>query len=260
MLQSLILDSGSLAFIRSDIDINECLKRHPNLIELEMPRGRCIELSLIAKCCPMLRKLTMWRWKNKYMAAISALDKLTTLKFLSGGDNIRELLQTSKSSQTLEEFVILDYLGDGRELVDAISRFANLKQLSFVFQPGCFDDGLVSQIHRLVKLRVLSFGGNYFSFSLTTEGLVNLVRHLPDLEQLSLRLTLLQLQLKESTYFRIGEICRARNQKLLIKNFHGTKTDAWVGGMKRKEPYAGQHEFIQFVTMEFDVCIQNIQI
>lgn len=66
-----------------------------------------------------------------------------------------------------------------------LNRFPNLKHLSM----KCLErvnDLLLSHFLRLDQLRVLSFGGRLISIE--SDALVDLVQHLPNLEQLSIHL------------------------------------------------------------------------
>lgn len=170
--------------------------------------------------------------------------------------SITELLKESQSFESLEELVLSDDQFDiAEDLFIAVLRYTNLKAFSFTSTDDINDD-LLNVLCHLTELRVLSVGG---FLDVTTDGLVNLIRHLPQLEQLSLHCDYYSeyVQLKESTYLRIYEIFHARNKKLVIFNFD-TSREA-LKEVRRKELFAeaSQREVVRFITLDntyFDGC------
>lgn len=135
-----------------------------------------------------------------------------------------------------------------------IPRFTNLKHLSIIFNEVdiIVDNQLIGNLHCLKRLRDLSIGGTK---SFTSNGLVDLVQNLPELEKLSLLIDHSNKYMKvmESTYLRICGIYRNRNKKLVIYN-SDTRThlfgweDEGVVKWEWDEPFAtlGQRENVRY--------------
>lgn len=227
---------------------------HPNLFELKLRHGKYGFGE-----CRSLRKLTMKDCDCGDYFRIAQLENLTSLK-LSEDDSLIEMLQTSKSSETLEEFEHFEFVDDPKKLIAALRRFTNLKRFSL--RSTDFDDNLLSEIPRLRKLRVLTIGG--LLIDLTSDGLIDMVQRLPDLEQLSLVHCNSDncIHLKEATYLRFCEIYRARNKKLVIANCFILWVDIEVDYVGANEPFAGadQRQFVQYMTLddENDVVVFEI--
>lgn len=245
---------------RSEIDIVPFLKRHPDLIELELSGGGKYDFSAISGY-PCLKKLTISDCGNSNLLPIAQLNNLATLKLtiMVGNGSAIGLLKTLKSSQSLEALELSGAglkrysYGDRTELMATLLRFTNLKRLSFKSLE--MDDDLSTCLHRARSLRVLSIGGPRLFITITSGGLVDLVQNLPNLEQLSLHPLFNGTQhpkFSETTYLRICEIYRKRNKKLSMFDFD--TTDVWLKKLNRKEPFAGfdQQEFVQFVTLDCD--------
>lgn len=233
---------------KHQLDIKAFLKRCPNLTELEMLEVAVYDLSSIGEYCPALSKLTILGCDVFNITQLTQLDQLASLKLSIGEDDkYLKLLNTSKSSQTLDELMLLGCIADGGELLTALLRFTNLAQLSFTLDG--VDDGALRDLQRQNKLRVLSIGGTV-SVSITSDGLVDLVRNLPDLERLSLHLDCSHhcIQLQESTYLRIRNIYETRNQKLVIYNFDTSEDD--LVKVEREEPFAkhNQKKFVRYIS------------
>lgn len=91
------------------IDILQFLKRHPNLVELELRDGGAYNLSTIGECCPMLTNVTLWNCENCDIRPISQLSKLVALRLATRlGESLFEVLATSKSAGTLQVLEIVD--------------------------------------------------------------------------------------------------------------------------------------------------------
>lgn len=249
------LQSLTLKFFgTSQIDINAFLKRHRNLIEMELHGGQGYDFSSFYEYCSMLSKLTIWNCRDSDILPIANLDKLTAFKLSIGygGQSPINLLKTSKSSETVEELVLLYSRrllnDDAMDLMTAFARFTNLKHLSFIFSENTTDD-LLAVLHHLTKLQVLSIGGPHRS--VTGNGLVDMVGHLPDLRQLTMHpgYSDTRIQLKKSTYLQISKICRTRNKKLVIYNFDTKNSEQ----MKGEEPFAegNRQEFVQYIALDF---------
>lgn len=236
---------------RNKIDIVGFLKRHPNVIELELRGGGVYDLSSIGEC-QFLRKLSILDCENCKITPIVHLENLTTLKILTGYgcQSAIGLLMASKSSQSLEELSLSGYLEDDvEELIPLVRRFTNLKQFSFTTNDDVGDD-MLNELRCLKELRVLSVGGDLL---ISSDCLVDLVQELPQLEQLTLHPDqhLDCIQLQKATFLRICEIYRTRNKKLMISNFDGS--DEELRKKKRKELlFAGndQREFVRFITLK----------
>lgn len=116
------------------------------------------------------------------------LDKLTTLNLTGNAESTRDILQATKSSESLEELSIYSGDADGKELTIVFPRFINLKQLSYEFYRVGIEDNLLDDFHRLKGLRLLSIAGD--------------LQITADLQQLVLRFlySAKYLKLKESTY------------------------------------------------------------
>lgn len=139
-------------------------------------------------------------------------------------------------------------MSNANEFVAALRRFINLTRLTFTTL-GHLDDDLLSDIPRIEKLSALSIGG--FHTSVTRSGLIDVVRRLPDLEQVSLvsEFSDNHIELTQSTYLELCDIYRARNQKLVISNF-----DVSCGRLRmnlRNEPFAGndQQQNVRYIEL-----------
>jgi len=250
-LQSLTLVNIDYDVI--EIDLADFWRRHPNLVELDLRgSGYKYDLSWIDECSPALRKLTLWDYDaTKYLAAIAKLDKLTTLRLWRISNETLSILKTSLSSQSLEELAIGKCKVIGVQLFEALVRFTHLENLTVDFHKEIdVDDSLLSVFHRLKQVRELSIG--YRRRSITSDGLVNLVRHLPRLEQLSLHSYHTKyMQLQKSTYSRIREICGARNQQLMIRNYNTTSIIYDLSTDPVDEPFAedNKQESVRFISL-----------
>lgn len=216
------------------------LERHPSLIKLELSGGGGeYDFTSIGQCSA-LTKLSIWNCDTANITAISQLDKLTSLKLSENDRDPIEILKTSMSSESLEELAINPRSVNRAELFAALGRFTNLVSFSVMFRFYYeIDDGLLSEFHRLKQLRVLSI--RFMRHTITSNGLVALVRRLVHLEQLSIcAFSFKHLQLEKSTYLRICEICSARNQKLVIHNYdpeidnYGTLDEPFAEDSKQK--------------------------
>lgn len=267
-LQTLTLNQPQRRDRDDEIDIIGFLKRHRYLNELEFVGGCGNDLSRIGKY-RRLRKLTIWNCPGCDILPIAQLNKLTTLKLSigCGGESPRALLMASKSSQSLQELGLSGYSSYSRSvsmgLKAALPRFTNLNQLSFNYND--VDDDLLRVLHRLESLHVLSIGAQFYS-SITTNGFVDLVQRLPQLEQLTLHPApygnLARIELLESTYLQICKIYRNRKQKLVIYNFD--ISNKGLKEIKHKKPFAGfvdQHEFVQFIILDvYSTGYNNVKI
>lgn len=259
-LQKLILDNNLLSW--GKIKIVKFLKRYPKLIELELNGSGKYDFSSIDQC-QWLRELNIWDCQDLDYSTIAQLDQLTAFRISveSGEPSVMEVLKTSKSSQSIEELQVFLVWVDGKELLTVFLRFINLKQLSFGFVNDV-DDHLLLDLHCLKNLRVLSVGGT--RLSLTSDGLVELVQQLPDLEQLSVFAYYDQyMELMESTYLSICNICRTRNRKLEIYNFDLTANEQ--RRLRREEPFVrnNQREFVRYFVIdhnELETNYDNVKI
>lgn len=220
---SLVQDEGNR--VDRDIVLVDFFRRHPNLVDLEFCNGDLELLSSIGEF-QWLRKLSIDSEYCDYKP-IAQLANLTTLKLYDNGQLMR-VLQTSKSTKSLEEFEYIYCVSVSKVklLLTALPRFTNLARLPFRIY-GNLDDELLADLHRFEKLRALSFGGRG-DMSITSNGLIGLVRKLHHLKQLTLfceSWTDLkkQIQLNESTLLRIWAIYENRNQKLLFSNYDVSK-------------------------------------
>lgn len=99
------------------------------------------------------------------------------------------LLNTSKTSVSLETLCLdIDLNSDAMIwlVIESVTRFINLKQFTIKFLGEGPDNNDFAQLHRLKILSCLSIHG---AQSITSDGLVNLVRHLPHLKTLQLQST-----------------------------------------------------------------------
>lgn len=67
----------------------------------------------------------------------------------------------------------------GTKIINDLASFSNVGHISLIY-PKHIDDDLLSNIHRLDKMRVLSI--RYKFHSITNDGLIDLVQHQPHLE------------------------------------------------------------------------------
>lgn len=242
-LQSLTLHMHNQQLERNKVNIIYFLKRHPNVTEVEL-LGE-YDLSFISYCCPSLKKLTIWGGDNRKISPITKLDKLTAFKLSTGyrGRSPIDILMTLKSSQSLEELVLQGHFNSvAVELMAGVGRFVNLKHLSIEFF-GIVDEQLLAVFQRLKDLRVLKVGGCKLQ-SITSSGLVDLVKHLRHLEQLSFHSRCCPqsgyMQLVKTTYLRICELYRRRKQMLVIRNYDADATSYEIKGFGAaiNEPFA----------------------
>lgn len=248
-LQSLTVAES---FGPDQLQTNDNLKHHQNLVELELSSGCIYVLSLVRKS-QRLRRLSVWNCESWETAPIVRLDNLIALKLSTdvGGRLPMELLKRSMSSESLEELILSGYMDLGMDLVTVLLSFSNMKRLSIPINGAIIYDDLLSGFHRMGELRVLSIGGR---MSITDDGLVDLVQRLPHLEQLSLHPDCYNkyMQLRKSTYLRVYEICQTRTQKLMICNYDATSGTNGDPGKDFDEPFAEckHHETVQFVSFQ----------
>lgn len=248
-LKSITVKNSSMDWEEVEININNFLERHPHLIECHLDGYDFDNISAIAGM-PELRKLSIWLCGNYIIRPIAQLDKLTAMQLSANGSDQLEFLDTSRSSETLEELVLNCFLDDGTRLLKSLARFSNLNLLSIKLHFVLDDNGLALLRH-LPKLRVLAIGG---PTSITADGVINLIRYLPHLQQLSLddhRFNK-RTQMQESTYLRICEIYQNRSQPLTIYNYNVLDDEhseciceeAFVGGVQQK--------FVHFIAVHPD--------
>lgn len=254
-LEALILRNPSHCWNLGRIDNITFLKRHPNLTKLILNGFSKCDLLAIGECS-WLRELTIWNCKDCDFSPIAQLANLTVLKLstVNRSESAIELLKTSMSHQSLENLRVSFDWADGKALLTVLLRFNNLKQLAF-YSKNDIDDDVLSYLHRLEKLRVLSFGGD--QLVLTSNGLMELMRQLPELERYSLFAYYDYMELLESTYLQICEICRGRNQKLMIYNFDLINGN--YSKLKRVEPFAASNhrEFARYFTIDYNELEEN---
>lgn len=281
-LQSLSLTLSSLSHhywlrdsIAIDIDIADFMMRHSTLTELELCQGGKYDLSSINEHCPMLSKLTIENCEVIEISPIAELANLTVLKLSIDYFDVKiliEVFRALKSAHSLEDLALGEYLDYQMELVTALGRFPNLNQLSIRFNQD-LDDDLLLQFQRWTKLRALSIGGKSIE-SITGNGLVKLVRHLPGLERLSVHPKPMRglcisrkrfshtnaggysfahyeeyiiMQLRKSTLLRIGKIYHSRNQKLTIRNYDETSRRNRQKFLKFHED--DRHESVKVISL-----------
>lgn len=200
-------------------------------------------LSLAAEF-PELRKLSIT--KSSYDALefepIAALNKLThlSLDINYEDEEIIDFLNMSQLTQSLEVLTLKVTVVDRVPFLNAITRFNNLKSLSICFYYKEFDGSLLKHLHPLAKLRSLSLGGGLCYIK--GGDLIDIVQHLPDLEQF--RVT--HIRLEQSSFERICDIYRTRSQKLVIcggytvNNFGKICREGRIGGNRQ--------EFVQLTS------------
>lgn len=217
LLQSLTLNNNQNRRLFSPaIDIIDFLKRHPKLNELELRGGGWYDLSLIAECCPSLKKLSIWKWEDYDILPIAELPNLTSLKLSIGrfaDGPLIDILNRTNSSQSLEELLISGCIINGDKLVApfALGHFTNLKRIS-IKNVEETNNQFVSWIRRLTG------GGGPRTYTIRDDILIGLVQHLPHLERVLLDLSpwTMRLLLEPSTHLRISEIIGSRNQSMKV--------------------------------------------
>lgn len=220
-LRTLKLDSSC----DDDVNVNgmaNFMKRHTNLIEINLRHCRAVDISWIVEL-PQLRSLKYHhrRQSTVNLQPITLFENLKTLIIQNEIVQVEEFLEKSMSYQSLETLAFScskSYMVEiEKRFMLALMRFTNLQYLRIQTYIH-FDDINLAHFHQLEKLRELNITGN---FAITGNGLVNLVLHLPLLELLCLDAgggEYKRIQLLKSTLSRIGGICRGRNQKLKIWN------------------------------------------
>lgn len=217
-LQSLTVNNDqNRRMFPTPIHITDFLKRHPKLNELDLRGGGWYSFYQIDKCCPSLRKLSISKCEDYDISPIAELPSLTSLKLSTGrfaDGPIIEILNRTKSSQSLEELVVTGRITSVPELVTpfAIGRFTNLRCISVSNGEEVNNRFLSwSRIRRLI--------GRPRTYTISDDVLIGLVQHLPHLEWVSVHLRNCQvaLRLHESTRTRIAEIVKSRNQEMLTE-------------------------------------------
>lgn len=154
--------------------------------------------------------------------------------------------------ETLELANIYDSI-DGFEVVASNMM---LKVLWLATDHIDLSDSAILRLPRLEKLQSLTMVGP--TISMTNDGLVALVRRLPALEQLQIAPNSSnegyeRIKLRKQTYFRICEIYRDRNHKLVIRNYDASLyEDDDQDEIRTIEPFAGenQQELVQFIAIQ----------
>lgn len=250
-LESLTLDT----VFKLNLDLQEIkkvLKRHPNINELHLNRCPFPDLSLVDEL-PELRQLSISDASYDTLEPVARLDKLQQLSFAIDNEDeaLIDFCNTSKSTQSLEDLSLKVYLFDRDRFLIGLTRFTNLKYLS-IHSCECdyqrFDDSFLRYLHSLTKLRSLSIDG--LLYYIRSNGLVDLVQQLPDLERLVLNNRAFHkwIYLKESTFEQIREIYQTRRQRLIIYNYRDN--DNWHQHVKPEEPIVegDQQESVQFMS------------
>lgn len=108
-LQSITLNNCSVSAAK--FDIVHFLKRHPNLIVVELRGCGVYDLLNLGECAT-LSKLSILDCDRCPIWPISELNNLNTLKMASCAEDesLRQILQTSKSFDSLEHLVLADSL------------------------------------------------------------------------------------------------------------------------------------------------------
>lgn len=261
-LQSVTLDLDNC----DDEDLTELkanLKRHTGLTEFVAKNCNFDDLIFVGEL-PELKTLSIGNFDHVKLE-ISPLETLQNLTSLDLRGNITDqllidCLKTSKSHETIEKLE-LNCCGPGDmiQLVGVLRRFTKLKHLS-VSLYNKVDSSLFAGIHRLKKLRVLMIFADIEDMLFTGDDLVNLVQHLPHLEELTLGPDEKDsIELKKPTYLRICDVYRSREQKLTIYDYD-------TGGdnehLETKQHFAECHqqELVQLITAlprELCVCCQK---
>lgn len=150
------LRSMSMHYIGpSQIEINDFLRRHPDITEIALEYCGVIDIISLNEL-RKLRKLTIHYVDDVDLRPLAELGMLTAFSFRSsyGDQTLWIFLETSKSSESLEEFELCCRPDNVNRFMNAVTRFTNLKHLSFAFNTE-LDDSHLEHISRLEKLRVL---------------------------------------------------------------------------------------------------------
>lgn len=237
--------------------IKTALAKHKNLQEIELSRSGFYDLSFVDEL-PELRMMTISPIQYVDFEPVIQLDKLTAMKLSINSNDKMNFLEGSMSLESLEDLVLdtIPMAGDtsiisGTRFMNALIRFTNLKELSFKFDTD-FNDDCLAHLRRLDKLHSLTIRA---SLSITGNGLVGLVHRLPQLKRLAFHTALSRkrVMLQASTYSRICDIYRGRNQNLVITNFDKSKDFKKQGERQQQQQLFGegiQQEFVQFISME----------
>lgn len=246
------------------IDIVDFLKRHPTLNSIELRGGGFYDLASIGEC-PWLKNLSDLGSTTANVANIAQLDQLTTLKLsartLSG--STMEILEKSKSAESLEELALpilglgpihLEHVEPASLSLAALARFINLERLSLWLYCNV-DNNCLADFHSLAKLRMLSVYGSTIH-SLTGDAVVDLVRHLPQLEELSIYTTdyaEAHFEMEKATFLQICELYRSRQQKLVIRNYGESRHSFANASRIYDEPFAvdNEQESVRFIALRF---------
>lgn len=249
-LQSITLDMD----IDWDADLTELkpiLMRHTGLCEFVSKDCYFDDLSFVAEL-PELTQLSIGNLNRDKLELnpLETLQNLTTLK-LCGEINYQQLmdcLKTSKSQESIDKLA-LNCCGPGDviQLLGVLRRFTKLKHLTLTIY-NKVDSSLLAGIHRLKKLRVLMIFADIGDMSFTGDDLVNLVHHLPHLEELTLGPGLKDsIELKKPTYLRICDIYRSRKHKLTIYDYDTGEDNEYL---ETKQHFAKCHQqdLVQLIT------------
>lgn len=224
------------------INLNQFTLRHPNLVQLRIDRYT-LNRSNSFQNMPKLKRLFILDCEY-YARNMINLDKLTTLQIKSTTDSIIQVLNHSKSQNSLSELSIIASIIEDPLIMIALPRFQNLTSLVIKcwFDIG---DKLLAHLHALKKLRMLVISSK---LSITTIGVLKLLQKLHQLSAFALDSfgANKRIELYETTYLKICDIYRNRCRQLLMYNYDVTnETDYNKIGyneIKRIKPFAGSLE------------------
>lgn len=199
--------------------------RYPKVVKVKLCGSEGFDCGSVNVVLPLLRDLTIETFNIEHVHGVTALASLTALRLYiddnPGGATIINILQNSRSANILEEIVLGSGFQDEGAPRIALARFTELRNtsLNFHFNLG---GNQFNQLHNFLRLRILKIRFWYADF--TDDGLVNLVEHLPHLQELILHANFTsQLELSEELFERICDVCRGRTQHLVIRDYDQKK-------------------------------------
>lgn len=207
----------SQSIFRADkVALEQFLGRHQNLTDLTMSSLKPCNMEQLSEL-HQLESLTISLVERE--DDIWPLGRLRNLKRLTVtlyGDSERELvrfLNRSDSVHNMEKITMIYFrLSISHEMMEAISRYTNLSVLELK-EVNQMDDTHLVHLYKLHELRELTVTQSWL---ISTDGICGIIRNLPKIELLSLRLC--SVAFDRRIYRGLGELYRQRARKLTILN------------------------------------------
>lgn len=192
------------------------LRRHSNITAISMSSLKPCNVDQISQMNHLTtldfsvveREDTIWP-----LGRLRSLKSLTVTLYGDAERQLVRFLNHSESLNTIKKIKLIYYrLSISHEMMEAICRYKNLNTLE-LNEVNQMEDNHLIHLYNLRELRSLTVTQSWL---ISTDGMVGVIRNLPKLQLLNLRLC--SVAFDRFTYRQLAEWYRHREHKLIIKN------------------------------------------